>query len=131
MKRALILLASLAIAGCSTSRPGTGWTRASDLSVYGSMHVFARAAIDQDAYCFGRDPARIRADWNRDFSTRQSAVSYALMRRYGAEALAEARATFAPRVPCGDVPDPQWRTRYTRQLRLLEIRLRMAAEGES
>ncbi|MEA3013421.1 MAG: hypothetical protein QOD42_1966 [Sphingomonadales bacterium] len=120
----------LALAACSTA-PGTGWTRASDLSVYSAMHVFARAAIDQEAYCFGRDPARINADWDHDFRARQGAVSFALTRRYGAEALAEARASYAPRVPCGDVPDPQWRTRYTRLLRLLEIRLRMAAEGES
>jgi hypothetical protein len=130
VRRALILLAALALAGCSTA-PGTGWTRADDLSVYSAMHVFARAAIDQEAYCFGRDPARITADWEQDFSARQGAVSFALTQRYGAEALAEARQTYAPRVPCGDVPDPQWRIRYTRMLRLLEIRLRMAAEGES
>jgi hypothetical protein len=130
MRRALLLLSALALAACSTA-PGTGWTRANDLSVYSAMHVFARAAIDQEAYCFGRDPARIRADWDQDFSARQSAVSAALSQRYGADKLAEARATYAPRVPCGDVPDPQWRLRYTRMLRLLEIRLHMAAEGES
>ncbi|HYI48699.1 MAG TPA: hypothetical protein VEX35_09565 [Allosphingosinicella sp.] len=120
----------LMLAACSTA-PGTGWTRANDLSVYGSMHVFARAAIDQEAYCFGRDPSRITADWDHDFSARQGAVSYALTQRYGAEAMDRARAVYAPRVACGDVPDPQWRTRYTRMLRLLEIRLRLAAEGES
>lgn len=120
----------LILAACSTA-PGTGWTRASDLSIYGSMHVFARAAIDQEAYCFGRDPARITADWEQDFSARQGAVSAVLAERYGAEALADARAVYAPRVACGDVADPQWRTRYTRLLRLLEIRLRLAAEGES
>jgi hypothetical protein len=131
MKRALILLAPLALAACSTA-PGTGWTRASDLSVYSAMHVFARAAIDQEAYCFGRDPARITADWDDDFRARQGAVSLALAQRYGPDAMAEARATFAPRVPCGDVPDPQWRTRYTRLLRLLEIRLRLqGSEGGS
>ena len=130
MRRAAILLAALALAACSTA-PGTGWTRANDLSVYSAMHVFARAAIDQEAYCFGRDPARITTDWDRDFSARQGAVSQALIQRHGADALAEARQTYAPRVPCGDVPDPQWRLRYTRMLRLLEIRLRMAAEGES
>jgi hypothetical protein len=130
MRRVPILLAALALAACSTA-PGTGWTRANDLSVYSAMHVFARAAIDQEAYCFGRDPARITADWDEDFSARQGAVSAALNQRYGADAMAEARATYAPRVPCGDVPDPQWRLRYTRMLRLLEIRLRLAAEGES
>jgi hypothetical protein len=130
MRRAAILLAALALSACSTA-PGTGWSRANDLSVYSAMHVFARAAIDQEAYCFGRDPARISADWDEDFRARQGAVSAALAQRYGAEALAEARAAYAPRVPCGDVADPQWRLRYTRLLRLLEIRLRMAAEGES
>jgi len=130
MKRAALLLAALALAACSTA-PGTGWTRASDLSVYSSMHVFARAAIDQEAYCFGRDPARISADWDQDFRARQSVVSDALAQRYGAEALDRARRTYAPRVACGDVPDPQWRTRYSRLLRLLEIRLRLAGEGES
>lgn len=126
MKRAALLSTTLALAACSTA-PGTGWTRASDLSVYSSMHVFARAAIDQEAYCFGRDPGRISADWEHDFSARQGAVSAVLAARYGADALEQARATYAPRVPCGDVPDPQWRTRYTRLLRLLETRLRMAA----
>ena len=129
MRRAAILLAGLALAACSTA-PGTGWSRANDLSVYSAMHVFARAAIDQEAYCFGRDPARIRADWDEDFRARQGAISAALAQRYGAEALAEARATYAPRVPCGDVPDPQWRTRYTRLLRLLETRLRMQGGSE-
>jgi len=131
MSRAAPLLAALTLAGCSTA-PGTGWTRANDLSVYGAMQVFARAAIDQEAYCFGRDPARITADWEHDFSARHGAVSQALTQRHGADALAEARQTYAPRVACGDVADPQWRLRYTRLLRLLEIRLRLAAgEGES
>lgn len=120
----------LILAACSTA-PGTGWSRANDLSVYGAMHVFARAAIDQEAYCFGRDPARINADWDHDFRARQGAVSAVLAERYGAEALADARAIYAPRVACGDVPDPQWRRRYVRQLRLLETRFRLQAGGES
>jgi hypothetical protein len=122
-------MAALALAGCSTA-PGTGWSRANDLSVYSAMHVFARAAIDQEAYCFGRDPARITADWDEDFRARQGAVSAVLAQRYGAEALAEARETYAPRVPCGDVADPQWRLRYTRLLRLLETRFQLQAGGE-
>lgn len=131
MKRAILAAcAALALAGCSTA-PGTGWTRASDLSVYSSMHVFARAAADQEAYCFGRDPARIAADWRRDFGARQEAVTDLVARRYGPEAVLRARAVYAPRVACGDLPDPQWRDRYARLLRLMEIRLRLAAEGES
>ena len=130
MRRLLLLASLLALGACSTV-PRTGWSRANDLSVYGSMHVFRRAAIDQEAYCFGRDPTRIRADWNRDFSARQDAVTRVLVGRYGGDKLDEARATYAPRVACGDVYDPQWRERYTRMLRLLETRFRLQAEGDS
>ena len=130
MTRAPALLLCGALAACSTT-PGTGWSRSNDLSAYGAMQVFARAAIDQEAYCFGRDPTRIRADWARDFSARQAAVTRVLVGRYGADKLDEARAIYAPRVPCGDIPDPQWRTRYTRMLRLLETRFRLQAEGDS
>jgi len=128
--RLAVLAPCMALAACSTA-PGTGWSRSNDLSAYGAMQVFARAAIDQEAYCFGRDPTRIRADWARDFSARQEAVTRVLVGRYGADKLDEARAIYAPRVPCGDIPDPQWRTRYTRMLRLLETRFRLQAEGDS
>ena len=130
MTRVPALLLCSALAACSTA-PGTGWSRSNDLSAYGAMQVFARAAIDPEAYCFGRDPTRIRADWARDFSARQEAVTRVLVGRYGADKLDEARAIYAPRVPCGDIPDPQWRTRYTRMLRLLETRFRLQAEGDS
>jgi hypothetical protein len=130
MKRVLALVSMIALGACSTA-PGTGWSRANDLSVYGSMQVFARAAVDQEAYCFGRDPSRTRADWERDFSVRQEAVTRVLVGRYGADKLDEAREVYAPRVACGDVYDPQWRTRYTRMLRLLETRFRLQAEGDS
>ena len=49
----------------------------------------------------------------------------------GADRVDEAGRVYAPRVPCGDVHDPQWRLRYTRMLRLLETRFRLQAEGES
>ncbi len=96
MTRALALLAIGALGACSTA-PGTGWSRANDLSVYGSMEVFLRAAIDQEAYCFGRDPHRSLAEWQRDFSARQEAVTQVLVGRYGADKLEEARRVFAPR----------------------------------
>lgn len=124
MKRLLVLASLLAPGACSTA-PGTGWSRANDLSVYGSMHVFRRTAIDQEAYCFGRDPNRTLADWERDFSARQEAVTRVLAGRYGADRMEEARATYAPPVACGDVYDPQWRERYVRLLRLMETRLRL------
>lgn len=128
MKPGLLLLTLSALGGCSTV-PGTGWSRSNDLSAYGAMQVFARAAIDQEAYCFGRDPVRLRADWARDFSARQEAVTRVLVGRYGADKLDEARQVYAPRVPCGDVHDPQWRNRYTRMLRLLETRFALQAGG--
>ena len=130
MKRLIALAALGALGGCSTA-PGTGWSRANDLSTYGAMHVFARAAIDQEAYCFGRDPALTLADWNRDFAVRQRAVTQVLIGRYGADRTDEARQVYAPRVACGDIHDPQWRIRYTRMLRLLETRFRLQAEGDS
>ena len=131
MRRRLPLLLFGTLAACATTAPGSGWSRSNDLSAYGALQVFARAAIDQEAYCFGRDVTRIRADWARDFSARQEAVTRVLVGRYGADKLDEARAIYAPRVPCGDIPDPQWRTRYTRMLRLLETRFRLQAEGDS
>jgi hypothetical protein len=130
VRRALPLLAIAMLGACSTA-PGTGYSRANDLSVYGSMQVFRRAAIDQEAYCLGRDPGRTRADWDHDFSARQEAVTRVLVGRYGADRLDEAGHVYAPRVACGDVYDPQWRQRYTRLLRLLETRFRLQAEGDS
>jgi len=130
VRRALPFLGLAALGACSTT-PGTGWSRSNDLSAYSAMQVFARAAIDQDAYCAGRDPTRIRADWERDFSARQEAVTRVLVGRYGADKIDEARRTYAPRVACTEVHDPQWRERYTRMLRLLETRFRLQAEGDS
>jgi hypothetical protein len=128
MARIASLLLVAALAGCSTA-PGTGWSRASDLSVYGSMHVFARAAVDEERLCAGFSPDSTARHWEREFGAREEAVTEALTRRYGAEALERARRTWAPSIACGDLPDPSWRWRYARQLRLLEIRLRLAEEG--
>jgi hypothetical protein len=128
MRCAVAWIALLALAACSTA-PGTGWSRASDLSVYGSMHVFKRAALDEEHLCAGFTPASARADWEHDFGLRQEAVTTALAARYGADALADARRIWAPSVACRDLPDARWRARYERQLRLLEIRLELASEG--
>jgi hypothetical protein len=118
----VILAAAAALAGCAGTNPGIGWSRAPDLSVYASMNSFARTAIDQERLCAGFDEASTARHWERDFGARQAAVAGALTRRYGAEALVRTRTAYAPAVPCGDVPDPQWRGRYARLLRLLEIR---------
>jgi hypothetical protein len=119
----------LLLAACSTA-PGTGWSRASDLSVYGAMHVYARAAVDQEILCAGFTPASTSAAWAREFGARQEAVTGAMVRLYGEEALALARAAWAPSVACRELPDHRWRARYARQLRLLETRL-FAREMES
>jgi len=129
MKRIAPLLLAAALGACSTA-PGTGWSRASDLAVYGSMTVYARAAVDQEVLCAGFTPASTSAAWEREFGARQLAVTDAMTRRYGAEALAGARATWAPSVACSELPDQRWRSRYARQLRLLEARLRLAGGGE-
>jgi hypothetical protein len=122
MKGLALLLAALALAGCSTA-PGTGWSRAPDLSVYGAMSVYARAALDQEMLCAGFTRESATQHWEADYGPRQDAVNAALVGRYGEAALTRARATWAPSVACGDVPDRQWRDRYVRQLRLLELRL--------
>lgn len=125
-----LLLAVAFLAGCSTA-PGTGWSRASDLSVYGGMQVYARAAVDQEVLCAGFSTASTAEHWERDFGARQQAVTEAMTRRYGPEALAGARATWAPSVACRETGDPRWRARYTRLLRLLETRLSLAGGRES
>lgn len=123
MKRLMVLAAAAAtLAGCSTA-PGSGWSRASDLSVYSSAHAYARVAWEQSVLCEGTDRARVSAGFEREFGAREAAVRAALAERHGEAALARAGTHFVQRVPCGDVPDPQWRARYARLLRLLEIRL--------
>jgi hypothetical protein len=125
---ALPLLAFAALAACSTA-PGTGWSRASDLSVYGSMHIYARAALDQEMLCAGFSAASASDHWQRDYGARAEAVTAAMAERYGQEAVARARRTWAPSIACRDVPDRQWRDRYARLLRLMELRLRLGARG--
>jgi hypothetical protein len=129
MKRIASLLLATALGACSTA-PGTGWSRASDLAVYGSMNVYARAAVDQEVLCAGFSHASTAEHWQREFGARQEAVTDAMTARYGAAALVRARATWAPSVACGELPDRRWRSRYARQLRLLETRLRLAGGSE-
>jgi hypothetical protein len=122
MNRLAVVAAAAALAGCSTA-PGSGWSRASDLSVYSSAHAYARVAWEQAVLCQGTDRARATASFEREFGAREAAVRAALAARHGEAAIARAGTHFIQRVPCGDVPDPQWRARYGRLLRLLEIRL--------
>jgi len=121
MRRMLSAIAVAALAGCAGT--GSGWSRAPDVSVYSSAHAYARVAWEQDVYCQGTEPGRASASLEREFGAREAAVRTALIARHGEAALARAGRHFVARVPCGDIPDAQWRDRYGRLLRVLEIRL--------
>ena len=119
------LLIAGGLAGCaeSGSVTGTGWSRASDLNVYSSAHAYARVAWEQEVMCGGANPARASADLDAEFGAREAAVRAALVARHGEPALARSARPFVARVACGDIPDGQWRARYSGLLRVLEIRL--------
>jgi len=127
MRLPAILLAAAALAGCAAETwvaPGTGWSRASDLSVYAAMNVYADAAREQEMLCAGFAPAGVERHWARDFAAREAAVAAALAMRHGAGAVTAAEAAEAVRrVPCRPLPDGHWRRHYARLLRLLETRL--------
>ena len=122
MKRIPIALALAAGASACTT-PGTGWSRAPDLSVYAAMDDFAAIARDQEVLCAGFSPASVDAHWDADFGQREAGVRDALVSRHGIEAVVDAVAARPPRVPCDTVPTARWRHRYERLLRLLETRL--------
>lgn len=126
MKAAAALLLA-GFAGCSTA-PGTGWSRAPDLSVYSAMTTFGDIAREQSTLCAGFRPAGVAEDWRGDFGAREAAVAAALAARHGAAAVsdAEAAAVATRRVACSDVLSPRWRRHYVRLLRLLEARLGLA-----
>ena len=120
MRPAAALPVAAALAGCAGT--GTGWSRASDLSVYSSAHAFAHIAWEQQVMCQGTEPASVSAGFEREFGAREAAVRAAMIRRHGEAALARAGLPFTTRVECGDLPDGQWRARYSRLLHVLEIR---------
>ena len=115
------LFASCLLLGACT-QPGTGWSRASDLSVYASAHDYARIAVEQEVLCGGDSPNWVRGRFERDYGARNAAVREALVTRYGEAALEQASRHFVKRVSCGDVPDFQWGHRYEELLRILENR---------
>lgn len=127
MKAALALGFAGLAAACAAPgpAPGSGWSRASDLSAYSAMVTFAAVVRDQSALCHGYSPATVSAEWERDFGGREEAVIAGLVARHGAEAVAQAEAQAAPtqRVDCPEVQNSRWRQNYTRLLRLLEMRL--------
>ena len=122
------LFATLLLAGCAADTwvaPGTGWSRAPDLSVYSAMTIYGGIARDQEMLCSGFSPGGVEADWQRDFGAREARVEEALAARHGADALRVADESAVPvrRVACPDVPSARWRRHYARLLRLLETRL--------
>ena len=123
MMRIGATLALALLAGCTT--PGTGWSRASDLSVYAAMESYGEIAREQEVLCGGFSTASVDSHWADDFGAREAAVTARLAERHGGVAVDEAEA-WVPRVPCEEVPTPQWRHRYERLLRLLETRLGLA-----
>ena len=112
------------LAACTTTTPGTGWSRAPDLSVYSAMTLFGDIAYTEAALC-GYSRTMEGGNWREDFAAREQAVVAGLVARHGAEAVdaAEAAAVASRRVYCPDVPVSRWRDEYTRLLYLLEYRL--------
>jgi hypothetical protein len=121
MRAGAALFAAAGLAGCAGT--GTGWSRASDLSVYSSAHAYARIAWEQQVMCNGTPAAQASAGFDREFGAREAAVHAALVRRHGEAALVRTGSPFVARVGCGNLPDGQWRARYSGLLRVLEIRL--------
>lgn len=120
----LLALLCLSLAGCSTA-PGTGWSRAPDLSVWSAMNLFGNAAREQSFLCSGFDPVSVERRWAEDFAGREQWVRDALVARHGADAVdaAEAQAAATRTIECGNAMDSKWRRHHGRLLRLLESRL--------
>jgi hypothetical protein len=132
VRGALVVVAAASLSGCGAGSgldwqpiPGTGWSRAPDLSVYSAMTEFATIAREQEMLCQGFGPQSVLVDWERDYGAREDYVRAGLVARHGPEAVAEAEteAVATRRVECRDYPAPTWRYRYARLLRLLEVRL--------
>ena len=88
---AWLALAAAALAGCeATPPPGTGWSRASDLSVYSAMLVYGDVARQQSVLCGGFATDSVDSHWREDFGARTDAVTTALIARHGAAAVSEA-----------------------------------------
>lgn len=129
--KSVAALAVLALAGCAADTwetPGTGWSRAPDLSVYSAMTVYGGLAREQEILCAGFAPGGVEARWDDDFAAREAAVEAVLAVRHGDAAVAAAEAAARPtrNVDCPDIPDARWRRHYARLLRLLEARLGLA-----
>ena len=126
---ALLATLALALASCETApAPGTGWSRAPDLSVYSAMLTYADIARQREVLCDGSRTDWVERRWQDDFGARVEAVASALVARHGEEAVraAEATAVATRRIGCEDAYVLHWRDNYHRMLRLLETRLGLA-----
>jgi len=117
---------ALALSAPAAAAPGSGWSRAPDLSVYSAMTVFSVVAREELSLCAGFATANVVARWEREFAVREAAVTDALVARHGAEAVARAETRPTQRLGCPDVPYGVWRRRYARLLNLLERRMGLA-----
>ena len=130
MIRALfrLALASVALLGAAaaSAAPGTGWSRAPDLSVYGALTTFGQVAREESALCAGFRTASVMRRWESEFAGREAAVTAALVERHGAAAVERAAQMPTRRVECPDVPYGVWWRHYERLLALLERRMGLA-----
>ena len=128
-----------ALAGCSLNPPeplpGTGWSRAPDMSVYAAMDLAGDLARENEVLCLGRNPAAVDARWRERYGGREAARGSAHPpppRAGGAPPPGgggggapppPAAAQVGGREPCPEIVDHRWRREYAKLLRVLETRL--------
>jgi len=128
MNRWSFLLIGLA-AMAAPAAAGTGWSRASDLSVYSAMRLYGGIAREQSVLCAGFAPSRVAARWDDRYGAREAALMHAMAQRHGEAAVRRASDPRGLREPCRPLPDGYWERRYARLLRLLESRMDPAWAG--
>ena len=114
---------TLALTAPAAAAPGTGWSRAPDLSVYGALTTIGQVAREESTLCAGFGTVSVMRRWERAFGAREAAVTAALVERYGAEAVERAAQRPSRRVPCPPLPYGVWWDPYEDLLVLLERRL--------
>lgn len=124
--RAALPALALLGAAAAVAAPGTGWSRAPDLSVYGALTSFGQVAREESLLCAGFRTATVMRRWEREFAGREAAVTAALIDRHGADAVQRAARHPTRRVDCPDIPYGIWWRHYERLLALLERRMGLA-----
>lgn len=120
----VVAMGALALSGCASTSPRSGWSRAPDLAVYAAMDTAGDIAREQEVLCLGRDPGGVNARWQRDFGARRDWIAAALAQRYGADAVRRAESGKTGRPRCETLAiDQPWRRSYERLLKQLELRL--------